>query len=138
VFYRESFATDDQLFDAVQLFYSLIDNGVEEGSGEPDSSDRVVSDLRADVSSGRNSEIHNDDLSAVEKSAPDLESGSIESDRRGVKKDVVRVKRDIMDGSDESDDRLMRNLNAFRDASGAGGIDDISEIVGADSRSRIM
>jgi hypothetical protein len=44
----------------------------------------------------------------------------------------------IVSVEDKGDDGAMGDGGAFRNASGAGGIDDISEIVGADGRSRIM
>ena len=84
--HRQSFATDQQLFEAGQLQRIVIHHRVEQRRGQPRRGHAVASDGRTQTVRSRNNFWMDGHRSAVKQSAPNFKRRSVESERSRLQK----------------------------------------------------
>ena len=118
---RHDVAARDQIAKLAQWSGTLVDHKVEEAAGEKQGCHALFLDRGGDRVEAEQACFRNHQLGAIEQGAPNFENRRIESQGRRLQKDLVVRKPHIAGIFDQTDNRAMRDNDAFWLPRGAGG-----------------
>ena len=127
---RQRLAAGVELAQAAEVARIVVDDGVEQGRGEPRRGDAVAGDDAGEARAGGDGIAVDDDGAAVQQRAPQLEGGGVEAQRRGVQEAGLLVEGDVARRADQADDRAVLDLHALGHAGGARGVHDVGAAIG--------
>ncbi len=128
--HRQHVASGNQLPQRAQSIDAPVHHQGEQPCRQPQRGRAVIPDRVGNLVQRRHRRRHDRQPASVQQSAPDLERGGVERQRRQMQDDLIRIQRNEIAVGDQPGDAAMRHHHPLRTASRAGGVHDISQIVG--------
>ena len=109
----KSLTTRQQLIQALQVGWIIVDDRIEKGGSKPRGCYPMDLNRPGQPSSGRYRFAVQDTLATVEQRAPNFKGGGVKAERCGVQECYIIREANIFDVPYQSNDRSMTNLDAL-------------------------